>query len=217
MAVVKLCAMENMQPLSEVLARLTALSSGQPVVARPVPLATRPATPPERAPVVREPSRPVMAEPPGLEPAKPAPVMIEGEVDLEKIKAVWPQIAALARTRRPSVGLAAVAAMPMSLANGRLVLGFPQALHKKRLENQDDRKVLEDCIAEVTSKRMTVELAIATPPSEPKTLPSPPKTAPAQPSASAPVAALRDESAHAEAMVRKALELFEGRIVGVEG
>jgi len=210
MAVVKLATMESLQPLGEVLERLSAMAAGRPVApSKPLPPPARVAPEAERPPVVRESPQPVSAPSSSPEPVKAPVPQVEGEIDLDRMKAIWPQIAALVRSRKPSVGLAAEAAAPARLENGRLVLGLSQRIYKSNLENGPDKKIVEDCIAEIIGKRLTLDVTLAAASAQPRN----PKETPV---GRAPSPEARDAGSPAQAMIRKAVELFDGRVVSTE-
>lgn len=140
---------------------------------------------------------------------------------VESVKAVsvaWPSIIESVKRRRPSVAGFLRESVPTKLQGSEIICEFPQRylFHKQQFENPAHRAIVEEAIEEVLGSRYTVHFELAQAADDARetqrTAESSGRTVPlaaAQPTP--PTASVQNEP-----LIRKAIELFEARIVNIE-
>jgi len=79
-----------------------------------------------------------------------------GKIDLEKIKQVWPVVLDKLREASPALAATFDGALPVSLEDGELRIGFPADLtfNKKKAETPEKRELMADAIEAVLGERL---------------------------------------------------------------
>jgi len=74
-----------------------------------------------------------------------------GPVDLEYVRSVWPQVVEGVRPRNPSVQalLHSSACQPVAVEGQVVVLGFRYAFHKGKVEEVQNRRLVEEVLSRV--------------------------------------------------------------------
>lgn len=148
-------------------------------ITRPNPAVARPAEP---APVQRQtptPSvvtprpveQPVVEQPPQAEPtpvpvaavaAQPMPeaeqhiVLAESEILLAEVEAVWLQVIEDLKPYNPRLQAVLKSCEPLALEDNTLVIGTPSPFHTKQLDDQTQRRLIEDLLAKAVNRQMFV-------------------------------------------------------------
>jgi DNA polymerase-3 subunit gamma/tau len=217
---VKLATMEDLKPLAEILERLSALSgrvaaSGPSAPAAPSAApAPRPAAPartpaPAPAPAKSAERPPEPEEAPYEEtpepPSAPAPT---GELGT-----MWSRMLALVKTRKTTVAARLREGQPTEVRDDHLIVTFPPGygFHRQQLSEKEQLEFIEKCLSEVVGKPMRISLVGGE------------KVASAEggrPSGgqggSTQGAGKSRGRAHDNPAVRKATEIFGGRVVEEE-
>ncbi len=226
-AVLKLARYKAVFDLRNAVALLEGFAKGDGRAALPA----RPASP-------LRPPEPVRASHSGampFEPARPAPAVAAqgaaaedtsedadrqpcGAESAKTVSVAWPAILESVKRRRPSVAGFLRESMPTRLDGTEITCEFPQRFmfHKQQFEDQARRAIVEEAVEEVLGARYSVhfELAQAAPgqpvaPGTPETSLSPAAPPAVQPRDSAP-------PIQNDPLIKRAIELFEARIVNIE-
>ena len=190
MAMVKLANMEDLLPISELAAALRDNNvQNTPTASAPRPQATAASS----ARPTPQTSRPAPARKPS------------GPLSLQAVKEVWSEIVAAARSQKSLAGLVLTTAKPVSLDNGNLSIALANSGLKTQADGENASAVAESAIQRVLGHRVRVAFVVASQ-----------STEPAGERADAPRRPPR-EGIMANDIIRKAIEIFNGRIVGLEG
>jgi len=147
-------------------------------------------------------AQPTAASP---EPAPPKPT---GPLSLEAVQAAWGQIAGAAHGQRSLVGSALRTATPVALSNGELTISLASSGLKTQIDNDESKGVVERSVHSVLGHRARIGFVVTEQQDTPTKSDSAAQPQPPPPSR---------EGIMSDDMVRKAMEIFNGRIVGLEG
>jgi DNA polymerase-3 subunit gamma/tau len=234
LALVKLARVQEMTPLGEIsdaIRRMESGTSGRPAgqVAEPA-YGRKPQAPAPTPVFAAAPSKPAISTPQPAAPRiapKPAVVDVpEEKTDteqpeaavcgdaLEAIKSNWARILEKVRAIKPAAEAYLKEGRPIQVDGVELTIGIGRGrpFHIKNLQEPGKKKIIEDAIAEVTGKRLSIvisetkETALESedmleeaPMDEPSRGPSPSRGTPAEPT------------------VRKVVDKFKGKIVRTDG
>lgn len=220
MMLVRLAGVGDLKPLSEILRKLDAMEAaaprGNPAIAPP---AGRVSAPSPRAydsaqkkttePAVAEAVPPPAESEPAPEAApKPPPAHAPGAapLDLGGMKRQWGEVVNRLKSRKRSLGYFLSEGQVESVGDDCVMVGFAPkcGTHRKMLEDRENKDLLEQCIAEVYGQRFQVKFSTLAERSEAPVEGPPPRRANPH------------EVLEKEPMVKKAVEMFGGRIVRVE-
>ena len=211
-AVIKAVHTLQQTTLSEVIDTLSILrGGGEPATpslpAAPVKRESAPAPAPRIQVVSSAPPKPAapVAAPPPVEakPAPPAPVVAEKPEPVAD-ENVWIELLKLIRGNRPLISPWVEAGTLLKIENDTFIVGFPkeQSLSMESLQRPNNRKFLEELIATVTGRPLTLkcelrEGLVVAPPVLPESKP----------------AAKADEDFKNDPKIKKAMEIFEAEIL----
>ena len=202
-ALLKLVYLDGTHSVEELLKGAEA--SPKPAVA--IPMAEKKTLKPE-APV-REEEKPVFVKEAGRMPPaenrsqenQPAPlpskVASSGELTLNDVESVWPQVIEAVKMKRMSLSLYLAESQPAEVDGSVIVLGLPSEFrfHKETLEKELNKQVVEEAFAQVLGRKVRVQCVVT----------EREGTTGEAPGSKAPV---RDEAM--PDIVAKALEIFDG-------
>jgi DNA polymerase III subunit gamma/tau len=219
MAFVECARLADLVAVAELIGR-----SSEPSKAPPAPRRSPPAPPRADAPASKRPP----ASEPGPTESRPAPEAVPqprppepaagGAVDLERVRQSWSGVVECVRGKKMSLAMLLHQAIPLGVVDGELRLGFRKelAMLARNLEQAESRSIVEECVREVLGARLRVAGTIVGPEVD-VAVPYAPgdgddgaagratRSSDGAPSGRGPSPA-----------VQRALDLFEGRIVGRE-
>ncbi len=174
----------------------------------PSRIGPRPAT---STPASSAPAESGAQQPPPAPPATNAPKRGSLEpCNLETIRGGWPGVVECVRAKRMSVSMLLAQAVPLELRGDELRLGFRKefATLARHVESAESRALVEECLEEVFGTKLRVSASAIGPEADARSA-----DAPSSPAFSAEPPGSPRESSPA---VKKALQVFDGRIVGRE-
>ena len=169
-AMVKLALMEDLRPLSEIVASLRAAGQDIPAARHPEQAARTTSQAPPRTSERRLPSTSAPAptrrppeEPPAQTPPQPEEVpTVTASGPLGEIQASWPRLLVLVKTRhQPSLAAILRDVQATGLKDDEVTLTFPPGyvFHRQQLSEPENRSFIEGCLAEVVGRPLRVKLA----------------------------------------------------------
>ncbi len=176
-----------------------------PGPARPHPLQLVPAPPPSRIITAEESSDDGDSQPHGVDSAR-------------AVSVAWPAILESVKRRRPSVAGFLRESTPARLQGTEITCEFPQRFlfHKQQFEDQARRAIVEEAIEEVLGSCYTVHFELARGAPGHEETPAASETAATADTPYAPQAGDVATSIQNDPLVKKAIELFEARMVNIE-
>ena len=215
----------DIQALLQRLEEMDARMGAAPRVAQPAGAyraSTQPAPSPTantdvQTPPAPQPSNeapPVEAEPPeAAAPQPPAPPKVAPDVPLttEVARGAWPDVVLKVKLAKARIGLWLSRAEFEKVEGTRLTVALPPnmvSFEREQLENQEHRQLIEACASEVLGRPVSVAYVTgrnsannSKPEEVPQEAPSPPP---------------RHDDAYSDPVVKKTLELFDGRVLNIE-
>ncbi|MBC7227133.1 MAG: DNA polymerase III subunit gamma/tau [Thermoflexales bacterium] len=186
----------------------------EPTAPSPVPSPARaaghPAAPPGRPSPAASPT-PTPTAPPVREPPHPEPV---AEFSLEEVNRQWNDMLRLLRSVNHSLEALMRSGRPVSVEGGALLIGFPYAFHRDKVDEEANRRAVEDALTQLLSRPVRVRcVLLAGSSGKPSARPAParaptpqPRTPPSAPPSSPPPPASED------GLVQAAVEKLGARV-----
>ncbi|MBI1853682.1 MAG: DNA polymerase III subunit gamma/tau [Planctomycetes bacterium] len=155
----------------------------------------------------------VVGEPTAAAPS-PAPVPLT----IERVRESWSGIVECVRSKKMSLAMLLHQSHPLEIVDGELRLGFRKELGTlaRHLDNADSRSIVEECLRHVTGTRVRVVGTLIGPEVD---VPLPSGSGEASGESASRVGRGSDVDSSprdGSGAVKRALEIFEGRIVGRE-
>jgi hypothetical protein len=94
----------------------------------------------------------------------PAAAAIEGEMGLQQVQTVWPDILREVRIRSVSAEALLKACAPVGVEDGRVILGFRYPFHRDKVEEQGNRALIEDVVRSVLTGARSIHCVLGTEP-----------------------------------------------------
>jgi DNA polymerase-3 subunit gamma/tau len=120
-----------------------------PAPVAPAPAAARP-TPPAAAPRPQPPPRPSPAAAPGGDPPS-----------LEQVKAQWAQFRRMVRQKNILLEAVLSSGRPLRVEQNALIIGFDHSFHKGRVEEEANRRLIEEVLSRLFGCPMSLRCEIA--------------------------------------------------------
>jgi DNA polymerase-3 subunit gamma/tau len=127
-------------------------------------------------------------------------VLAESEVVLAEIESLWPQIVDDMKPYNPRLQAVLKSCEPTTLEDTMLVIGTPSPFHNKQMEEQANRRLLEDVISKRLGQPILVRCELVNKEQQSKTRD----------------ARRQREELMKDQIVKAARNIFDARIVGVQ-
>jgi hypothetical protein len=125
----------------------------------------------------------------------------------EVVRGVWNDVVLKVKVSRGRIGMWLARTVLEKADANRLTIAFPQTVgrfERQQLEIPENRQIIEKCATEVLGRPMLVVFNANSTVAAPEAAPEPTPPTP------------RHEDVYTDPIVRKALELFDGRVVNIE-
>lgn len=132
----------------------------EPTAPSPAPSPARPMTRPSASPVrpspapspTPTPTAPSVREPPPPEPA--------AEFSLEEVNQQWNDLLRLLRSVNHSLEALMRSGRPVSVEGGALLIGFPYAFHRDKVDEEANRRAVEDALTQLLGRPVRVRCVL---------------------------------------------------------
>lgn len=123
---------------------------------------------------------------------------LKGELSLNDVERVWPQVIEYVKTKRMSTSLFLAEAEPVEVENNAIILGLPSEFrfHKETLEKDSNKQVVEEAFAQALGRKVRVQFVVTEREGTPQDL-----------NGGAPAPEEKDNTSD---IVAQALEIFDG-------
>ncbi len=195
-------------------------TTSAPANPRPAPSPTRPTAPtpaparpaPKRSVPSPTPTRPAPARSAPAAVREPAPAYVadihlapgDGSLKPEVLRARWPELLNALRPRNLSLEALMHSCEPVAVEGDVVVLGFTHAFHRGKVEEEQNKRVVEDVLSHLVGQRYRVRCVLAS--REQTAAPAPPPTAGSGGAKTAP-------AAETDPLVRVAVEDLGAQVV----